>query len=172
MRRGKVLPVILLGLAPLVLAAQFGPIIQISLPGTKAMRWGEWNSDSLLDLLLAYPNTSGSVELLLWTAGPDGLKQTHILPGTYTQVYSQDWDDMDRDGDVDLMVCGIQNGNTVFNVLRNDPEGFSELPVLMIFNNTPTLSANVAIINRVIIEMRDNIYHTVCQLQDISVCIL
>jgi hypothetical protein len=136
---GRIFLVLILTV-PVVLLAQFSNEIDISLPGSQAMRWGDWNSDGLPDLVVAAPDSTGELAIWVFSAIPNGLEQTQILPGHYSLVCSLDWDDIDYDGDIDLMVSGVRNNNSGFYIFQNNPAGFNEIPVQLISDNPPILT--------------------------------
>ncbi|MDZ4183046.1 MAG: FG-GAP-like repeat-containing protein, partial [Candidatus Cloacimonadaceae bacterium] len=119
-------------LLPGFLLGQFGPAVSLTGDSVQAMQWGDWNSDGRPDLVFAAVNANSEVELCIFTATADTIAQSHVLPFTYAEVYSLQWDDADNDGDIDLMVFGRRANETGFYLWINGPEGFEELPVEII----------------------------------------
>ncbi|MBI5384179.1 MAG: VCBS repeat-containing protein [Verrucomicrobia bacterium] len=101
----------------------------VSFPGVRASSaaWGDYNNDGHPDLLLT--GDTGSVLITrLYRNNGDGTF-TEIgagLPGVY--FGSGTWADFDRDGDLDILLCGWSGASPISRVYRNDGNGvFTDL---------------------------------------------
>jgi hypothetical protein len=87
---------------------------------TGDVAWGDYDNDGLLDLFLAGSTTASSANAVGLVARNIGTNFVDIgtgLPGLYGG--SGSWGDYDRDGRIDLLISGNQNGLTRTQIRRN-----------------------------------------------------
>ncbi|WP_299459217.1 FG-GAP-like repeat-containing protein [uncultured Microscilla sp.] len=93
-----------------------------------AVAWGDFNNDGFLDLALAggFASSSGSFGAytgVFANKGNGSFEQVTISSLKNRSHSAAAWGDYDNDGDLDLVVTGIDNGTTAIDFYRNDGGG-------------------------------------------------
>ncbi len=91
-----------------------------------AMAWGDYDGDGDLDLVMCGSNGFGPVTKLYRNNGGGSFTD---MPTALPNVEwgSVDWGDFDRDGDLDLAICGWNAGPLVTRIYRNDAGTFTDI---------------------------------------------
>jgi PKD repeat protein len=94
-------------------------------------KWGDFNSDGNLDILLAGSSDSGPAAKIYLNNGDNTFtEQTGIqLTGVFGQS-SVVWGDYDNDGDLDILLTGWDvSGNSISKIYKNNIEKINNVPV-------------------------------------------
>ncbi len=102
--------------------------IDITSVGNSCVKWGDYNNDGFLDLIITGSTGSASITKLYKNNG-DGTFQEDTLANIIGVSYSSAaWGDYDNDGDLDLLITGDSGGNRISKVFSNNGDGsFTEL---------------------------------------------
>ena len=85
-------------------------------------KWGDMNNDGLLDILITGYSTSSYISRVYYNQG--GGNFADLSAGLEGLWYSScDWADLDGDGDLDIIIMGYNQSNTLTKVYRNDNSG-------------------------------------------------
>ena len=98
--------------------------IDIILPFFKngSIAWGDYNNDGYLDLFLSGNSAGGKISYLLKNNPPGKFELDITNSNTIENIdqSSADWGDYDNDGDLDLVLTGVDNNeNFITNIYKN-----------------------------------------------------
>jgi hypothetical protein len=85
-------------------------------------RWGDYDNDGYLDILLTGYASGDPVSKIYRNNGGNSFteQESITLPGIY-EGGSAAWGDYDNDGDLDILLCGTSNdNNAISKIYRND----------------------------------------------------
>ncbi|MBK8553672.1 MAG: T9SS type A sorting domain-containing protein [Ignavibacteria bacterium] len=93
------------------------------------VQWIDLNNDMLLDIFLTGRNDSGLPATFVYInqGNENFVKIISGIPDVSSA--SVDWEDFDKDGDIDLLLSGVSgNGSLISGIYRNDlPSGFTAI---------------------------------------------
>jgi hypothetical protein len=96
-----------------------------------SVKWGDYDNDGNLDILLTGYSDSGPVAKIYRNNGDNTFAEQSGIP--LTAVYGKSsaiWGDYDNDGDLDILLTGIDaNGNNISKIYRNNIEKINKIPV-------------------------------------------
>ncbi len=113
-------------LAVYTLGAQFTVTQSIDSVHPRFLAWGDWNSDSYLDLLAACYIQDSTAVMKLYTSNAGIFSDEITLPGSFTEINSIKWLDMDRDNDLDILFLAKRDGIYSLFVYKNIAGVFTE----------------------------------------------
>ncbi len=99
-----------------------------------AVAWGDYDNDGDLDILLAGNNLSGEISKIYTN---DAGTFTELATANLAQLASGDaaWGDYDNDGDLDILITGIEGGSTPRTKIYTNTAGtFTELATTNLAN--------------------------------------
>jgi len=110
--------------------------VSVGLAGVEAseVRWGDYNNDGLLDLLVeGYSTASGSRFIRVYKQNGGSFAED---PNDVGLLGLQEgpciWGDFDNDGDLDFAYTGWSGGGTGSRIIKNNgAAGFAELPLAL-----------------------------------------
>lgn len=89
--------------------------------------WVDFNNDETLDVFITGEKYSGNKQILITKLYTNSGKSTFsYFNSSLPEIYraSADWGDYDKDGDLDLLLCGeTDNKNIITNIYRNNGKG-------------------------------------------------
>ncbi len=88
-------------------------------------RWGDYDNDGDLDILLTGSSSSGAVSKVYRNEGEGFLDIFASLIGIYNSA--AEWGDYDNDGDLDVLLTGYLGSLTASKLYRNNRGGFEEI---------------------------------------------
>ncbi|MDB4808002.1 DUF5011 domain-containing protein [Verrucomicrobia bacterium] len=100
----------------------FVELTNISLPGIwyGSSAWGDFDNDNDLDIILTGRSDAGSLTRIYRNNGSDSFSAVTGLNLTQLQDGSVAWGDYDNDGDLDLIITGVEGNANRCKIYRND----------------------------------------------------
>ncbi|OFY49704.1 MAG: hypothetical protein A2W85_07525 [Bacteroidetes bacterium GWF2_41_31] len=111
---------------------RFTPINELFTPVTDgSVEWGDYDHDGDLDLLIAGKESSNQLSTRIYRNDQGIFTDINLdLPGIYHG--NATWGDLDKDGDLDILITGSTGNKPITAVYRNDKGKYIRLAVQLI----------------------------------------
>jgi len=85
-----------------------------------SVKWGDYDNDGDLDILLTGLSATGQVSKIYQNNGNNSFSEQTTISLTGVSSSSVEWGDYDNDGDLDILLTGNTGANAISKIYQND----------------------------------------------------